>query len=71
MTPYAYKTERTKRGTQKSVAIALGVHVVTVAKRETGKAKITHEAWLALLQIPENPPYQHSRSPIKMPLASI
>ena len=48
MTPSRYKRERERRGTQVEVAKKLGVHPVTLAKRETGAAKITREAWLAL-----------------------
>lgn len=55
MTPEKYKLERTKRGTQSSVATLLGVHRVTLAKREGGAvdAPITREAWLALLSLPK------------------
>jgi len=49
-----YKRERELRGTQATVAAQLGVHPVTVAKRESGApdAPITREAWLALLSLP-------------------
>jgi len=55
MTPEKYKAERAKRGTQESVAARLGVHRVTLAKRESGAddAPITREAWLALLSLPK------------------
>ena len=55
MTPEKYKSERMKRGTQESVALRLGVHRVTIAKREcgSGDAPITREAWLALLSLPK------------------
>jgi len=54
MTPAKYKSERKKRGTQKRVAALLGVHPLTVAKREQGRADapISQEAWLALLSLP-------------------
>jgi plasmid maintenance system antidote protein VapI len=55
MTPTQYKTERTKRGTQQAVADLLGVHQVTIARRETGALPITQEAAIALLAIPTIP----------------
>lgn len=51
-TPADYKRERELRGTQDQVAELLGVHKVTVAKRETGGQVITREAWLALCSLP-------------------
>ncbi len=56
MTAQRYKHEREKRGTQASVSALLGVDRVTVARRETGALPVTHEAWLALLSLPELPP---------------
>lgn len=49
-----YKRERKKRGTQSEVSELLGVHRITIARRETGapNSPITHEAWLALLSLP-------------------
>jgi DNA-binding XRE family transcriptional regulator len=55
MTPEDYKKEREARGSQETVARALGVHRVTIAKRETGKQAITREAWLALLSLTPAP----------------
>jgi DNA-binding XRE family transcriptional regulator len=51
MSPRDYKRQREALGSQESVARALGVHRVTIAKRETGKQVITREAWLALLSL--------------------
>lgn len=48
-----YKAERKKRGTQTAVADALGVHQVTVARRETGELPISRECWLALMALPK------------------
>ena len=55
MTAEQYRRERRRRGTQASVAARLGVHRVTIAKREGGAedAPITAEAWLALLSLPK------------------
>lgn len=49
MTATEYKAAREKVGTQQAVADALGVHQVTVARRETGDMKITIEAAFAIL----------------------
>ena len=63
MSPEQYQAERKKRGTQKSVAALLGVHVQTITKRERGApdAPITREAWLALLSRPKK--RKHSPGP--------
>ena len=53
MTATEYRAERRKRGTQHAVAAALGVHQVTIARRETGAQPINREAELALLALPE------------------
>lgn len=58
----AYSRERKKRGTQAAVAKKLGVHRVTIAKRESGLQPVTREAWLALLSIEEE-----MRKPVRMP----
>lgn len=50
-----YKEERKKRGTQQAVADALGVHQVTIARRETGVIPITRESEVALLSLPVVP----------------
>lgn len=52
MTPAQYKTERTKRGSQRQVAALLGVHPNTVARRERGELPVTQEAILALTSLP-------------------
>lgn len=55
-TPADYKREREKRGlTQAQLAAKVGVHRLTISKRERGAADapITREAWLALLSLPE------------------
>lgn len=51
MTPADYKREREARGSQSEVAAMLGVHKLTLSKRETGEIAITREAWLALRSI--------------------
>ena len=53
MTATEYRAARKKRGTQHAVAVALGVHQVTIARRETGAQPINREAALALLALPE------------------
>lgn len=53
MTSEAYKAERKLRGTQAIVAKLLGVHPVTITRRETGALPVTREAGLALLSLPE------------------
>ncbi len=62
--PDDYRRERKLRGTQKSVAAQLGVHPVTLAKRECGLQAITREAWLALLSLaPAEPPKRSRKAP--------
>ncbi len=53
VTPSEYKTERQKRGTLKGVAALLGVHWVTLQKREAGASgwPISREAELAMLSL--------------------
>lgn len=53
MTPTEYKAQRQARGTQRAVAKALGVHHVTVARREAGALPVSQEASLALLALPK------------------
>lgn len=48
MNPETYKTTRGNLGTQAEVAAMLGVARETIARRETGKDRITKEAALAL-----------------------
>ena len=56
MTPEAYRLLRKTIGTQAEVAKALGVHRVTVVKREGGSQPIDAEAAHALRWISVNPP---------------
>lgn len=51
MTPDAYRTARTARGSRVEVAARLEIHPKTIAKRERGALPITREAWLALLSV--------------------
>jgi hypothetical protein len=53
MTAEDYKSQRQRRGTQTSVAALLGIHQVTVARRETGALPISTEAERALLSLPK------------------
>lgn len=53
MNSEAYRAERKLRGTQVEVAEKLGVHQVTIARRETNEMPITREAELALLSLPK------------------
>lgn len=53
MNPADYKSQRTLRGTQESVAAQLAVDPQTVSRRERGEIEITREAWLALLGLPK------------------
>lgn len=48
MTAAAYKAARQQLGTLKEVAELLGVHWITVQRRETRALKITTEAALAI-----------------------
>jgi hypothetical protein len=54
MTPAEYAAERRKRGTQAEVAGMLGIHRVSLARREIGApdCPITTEAALAILALP-------------------
>jgi DNA-binding XRE family transcriptional regulator len=53
MTPTAYKAARKRLGTQTEVAKLLGIHRVTLAKREAGAHgwPITREARIAMLAL--------------------
>lgn len=53
MTPEAYRAARKGRGTQKAVALMLGVHPMTITKRECGVQPISREAELAMLALPK------------------
>jgi len=56
MTPEQYRLARQQRGTQEEVAAYLRVARHTVARRESGKIAVTHEATLALLTMPPKKP---------------
>lgn len=47
-----YRSERQRRGSQKGVALLLGVDWRTVQRREAGEVPITLETWLALCSLP-------------------
>lgn len=55
MSPEAYKEIRESLGTQAGVARMLGVARETIARRETGKDRITREAALALEALAKRP----------------
>ena len=48
-----YKAARKSRGTQTAVAALLGVHQVTIARRETGRLPVSRESWLAIQALPK------------------
>jgi transcriptional regulator with XRE-family HTH domain len=52
MSPKEYRSERQKRGTQISVAALLGVHPMTISRRERGEMEIPREAEIALRALP-------------------
>lgn len=56
-----YRQARKERGTQKGVALALGVDYRTVQRREAGEIEITREAALALLALPKNKERRRAR----------
>lgn len=51
MNPEQYRSLRERIGTQKEVSEVLGVHRSVVAKRETGKVPISHEAATAIASL--------------------
>jgi DNA-binding XRE family transcriptional regulator len=53
VTAAAYKSARERLGTQAEVAARLGLHRVTIAKREAGTIPITTEAAIAIRAIPK------------------
>ena len=55
MTAETYKATRESLGTQAEVAAFLGVARETIARRETGKDRITREASLALEALKKRP----------------
>lgn len=52
MTAKQYQKARLARGTVQQVAPKIGVHPMTINKRERGEIPITKEAELVLLSIP-------------------
>ena len=66
-----YQQARKARGTQTTVAEALGIRRVTIMRRETSRSTVTLEAMLALLTLPvlgdskcQKKPKPKSASPI-------
>lgn len=55
MNPETYKETRKRLGTQADVAAWLGVARETIARRETGKDRITREAALAMEALSKRP----------------
>lgn len=53
MKPSEYKAARERIGTQAMVAARLGLHRVTIAKREAGTIPVTTEAAIAIRAIPK------------------
>lgn len=49
MTRKPYKEIRQRLGTQAEVAALLGVARETIARRESGKDRLTKEAWYAMV----------------------
>ena len=64
MTSEQYKRERQQRGSQKGVALLLGVDWRTIQRREAGDIQITQEASMALMSLPVRTP-QRLRGPIR------
>ena len=58
MSPEAYKSTREKIGTQAEVARMLETARETIARRETGKDRITREAALAIEALSNRPKNQ-------------
>lgn len=61
MSPKTYKETRESLGTQAEVAAMLKTARETIARRETGKDRITREAALALFGLSKLP--QNQRTP--------
>jgi len=57
-----YRYERKLRGTQTSVADALGISRVTIMRRETARSTVTREAMIALLTLPKKDSTDSTRS---------
>ena len=60
MNPETYKKTRESLGTQAEVAAFLSVARETIARRETGKDRITREAALALEALTKRPKNQRT-----------
>lgn len=60
MTPEEYKTLRGSLGTQAEVAAMIETARETIARRETGKDRITREAALALYGLSKLPKNQRT-----------
>jgi DNA-binding transcriptional regulator YdaS (Cro superfamily) len=56
MTPEQYAAIRQVHGSQRAVALRLGVSHITLARRETGKLPISREAELAIKSLPKKKP---------------
>ena len=50
-----YRKLRRERGTQEAVAALLGVHPMTISRRERGEMEIPDEALIALKSLPKLP----------------
>lgn len=61
MTAAEYRQARQERGTQKGVALSLGVDYRTVQRREAGEIEVTREAALALLALPKTKARRRAR----------
>lgn len=53
MTATQYRAERIARGSQTAVAKRLGVHPLTISRRERGEIPINREAEVALRALPK------------------
>lgn len=53
MTAADYAAARRERGTQQAIADALGVHRMTIVKREAALHTVSREAKIALLSLPK------------------
>ena len=62
LTANQYRYDRKLRGTQTTVADALGIRRVTIMRRETARSTVTREAMLALLTLPKKDSTDSTRS---------
>lgn len=53
MTAKQYRSARIARGSQRQVALLLGVHWLTISRRERGELPVNKEAEAALLSLPK------------------